>query len=283
MYLEQCQTVRHYAVQVHPARGAYLLGALGTEARKYDPFESMTDILFALMRIGVHYRNGEDICYAAREFCARFGFLGFEQADVQKRYDDGSVKLYRGNVLCEKALLPTQIEQLFRPFQRELNRQHRRTQKSAFQALSAGDGSEEPLVPELDYSYCERVEWYGKYGAQLLQRAARIQCGEPFELLIGNAEQVFRCENGRVTRRWRFDSLKTACDIGFAEMLLAEVPAIRLCKRCGKPLLTNGTRAAYCSASCRNVENVKNSRLRKQGKSNPNTLKSPGKQSFSGA
>lgn len=62
---------------------------------------------------------------------------------------------------------------------------------------------------ELDYSSCEKVEWYGIYGSQ------------------------------------------------FCKLLQKQ-------ERCGKPFIAAEPRAVYCSASCRNVMNVKLSRHRKR-------------------
>lgn len=62
---------------------------------------------------------------------------------------------------------------------------------------------------ELDYSSCEKAEWYGIYGSQ------------------------------------------------FCKLLQKQ-------ERCGKPFIAAEPRAVYCSASCRNVMNVKLSRHRKR-------------------
>jgi len=75
---------------------------------------------------------------------------------------------------------------------------------------------------------------------------------------------VYRYEGGAAKRGWAFDSLKGTIDVGFAEMLTDENLRIRLCKRCGKPFIAADPRSVYCSASCRNVMNVKISRHRKR-------------------
>jgi len=75
---------------------------------------------------------------------------------------------------------------------------------------------------------------------------------------------AYRSENGAAKRVLTFDSLKSAIDIGFTEMLTDEKRRIRLCKRCGKPFIAADPRSVYCSASCRNVRNVKLSRHRKR-------------------
>lgn len=262
-YRELCRNVKYHSIQIHPEHGAYLLGARYGASIEYDPFTVMDQILYALLCIGFGFRRGEDISDQVQSFCSRYGMLGFEESEVQKRYEDNSVKLYSGNVLNTKALTKQQQEQVFRPFQRELYLQ-RRWKKPNRKFEKQDDSSNAPILFDLDYEHCEAVVWYGRYGQRLLERLEQYQRGESYTLTLGNARMRYVIENGQAKRRWTFDSLKSACEVGFAEMLLESVPAIRLCRRCGKPFLTNRTRAAYCSVSCRNVENVKQSRRRKR-------------------
>ncbi|MGE4484911.1 MAG: hypothetical protein AB7C97_07355 [Oscillospiraceae bacterium] len=116
---------------------------------------------------------------------------------------------------------------------------------------------------ELDYSYCEKIEWYGIYGYQLYELLQKREQHEPFDFTPGNAKMVYRSIDGTTKRAWTFDSLKSAIDVGFAEMLTGEKRRVRLCKRCGKPFIAADPRSVYCSASCRNMMNVKLSRYRK--------------------
>lgn len=117
---------------------------------------------------------------------------------------------------------------------------------------------------ELDYSYCEKVEWYGVYGSQLYELLQKHERHEPFDFIPGNTKMTYRSENGVAKWIWTFDSLKSAIDVGFAEMLTDETRRLRLCKRCDKPFIAADLRSVYCSASCRNVMNVKLSRHRKR-------------------
>ncbi|QAT50336.1 hypothetical protein EQM14_11505 [Caproiciproducens sp. NJN-50] len=262
-YGELCGTSPYNSIQIHPEQGEYLLEARDSGGVEYDPFSVMDEILYELLCIGYLSRRGKEISDEVQRFCFQYGLLGFEESEIQKRYEDNSVKLYSGSVLNAKALTEQQQEQTFRPFQRELYLQRRRKKRSR-KGEQRNDSPGEPILYELNYEHCEAVTWYGRYGQQLLERLERFSRGEPYPLTLGNVRMRYQIENGQAKRRWAFDSLKSACEIGFAEMLLEAVPAIRLCKRCGKPLLTHRTRAAYCSASCRNVENVKQSRCRRR-------------------
>lgn len=229
--------------------------------REYDPFACMDELLCALLTIGYRYTKGKDISLPVVDFCCRYGQLGFETAVVEKIYDDNTVKLYKGNVLGKKALTINELFDSFKPFEREFRNQQRRKLPPI---LDEPPESDEAIMRELDYSCCEKVEWYGIYGSQLYKLLQKHERHEPFDFTPGNAKMVYRSEDGAAKRVWTFDSLKSAIDVGFAEMLTDEKRRVRLCKRCGRPFIAADPRSVYCSASCRNVMNVKISRHRKR-------------------
>lgn len=260
-YTDLCSTSRYYGISVHPENGEYVLALYRIAGHEFDPFACMDELLCAILSIGYRYEKGENISLPVVNFCCRYGQLGFETAVVEKIYDDNTVKLYKGNVLGKKALTVNELFYSFKPFEKELKKQQRRKLPPILDELPESDGAS---LCELDYSYCEKVEWYGIYGSQLYDLIQQQEQNEPFDFTPGNAKMVYRYEGGAAKRVWTFDSLKSAVDIGFAEMLTDEKRRVRLCKRCGKPLIAADPRSVYCSASCRNVMNVKLSRHRKR-------------------
>lgn len=175
-YSERCRNVKYHSIQIHPEHGAYLLGARYGASIEYDPFAVMDQILYALLCIGYCFRRGEEISNKVQRFCSRYGMLGFEKSEVQKRYEDNSVKLYSGNVLNAKALTKQQQEQVFRPFQRELYLQRRR-KKPNRKFGQQDNSSNAPILFDLDYEQCEAVVWYGRYGQRLLECLEQYQRG----------------------------------------------------------------------------------------------------------
>jgi len=262
-YLDHCETYRAYALTKNTEGTLYVVSNLDLIPTQYDPFLFMPEILLSLLRIGKAYSGGEDIGLVVQDFCNRYGQLGFQDALVQKIYDDGSVKFYPGNVLGRKAATKHEFLSIFIPFQREYKRQLRRVYRERVQELSFSANGEPPAL-RLDYSSCEAVEWYGLYGQQLYDLLLRFQQGKEITLLPGNIEARYELSGGKGERKVYFDSLKSLCDFYMMETLASQTPELRLCKRCGKPIMTHGRRTEYCSASCRNVMNVQNSRRRKR-------------------
>lgn len=260
-YTDKCSTSRYYGISVHPEYGEYVLAIYRIAKREYDPFACMDELLYAILSMGYRYEKGENISLPVVDFCYRYGHLGFETAVVEKIYDDNTVKLYTGNILGKKALTVNELYDSFKPFEREFRNQQRRKLPPLLDELPQSDGAS---LRELDYSYCEKVEWYGIYGLQLYELLQKHEQHKPFDFTPGNAKMDYRSENGAAKRVWTFDSLKSVIDVGFAEMLTDEKRSIRLCKRCGKPFIAADPRSVYCSASCRNVMNVKLSRHRKR-------------------
>ncbi len=238
-----------------------MIGNLDAAEREYAPAEVMPEILLKLLRIGMTYNRGRDCSRQVQSFCNRFGLLDFCHALVEKTYDDKSVKFYAGNVLGRKAATQREYIDLFRLIPKEQRRQSRRVSIQRVDDLPLQDDRELVLHP--DYRDCEAVVWYGRYGLQLYDLMRRAQAGEDMVLLHGNVELRYELCNGIGRRRVWYDSLKSLVDFYIMEMLTGPKPAVRLCKHCGVPLLTHGTRAEYCSASCRNVENVSRSRKRR--------------------
>lgn len=260
-YTDKCSTSRYYDIGVHPGYGEYVLALYRIAKREYDPFVCMDELLCAILSVGYRYEKGEDISLPVIDFCCRYGHLGFETAVVEKIYDDNTVKLYRGNVLGKKALTVNELYDFFKPFEKEFRNQQRRKLPPLLVELPENDGA---IIHELDYSYCEKVKWYGIYGSQLYELLQKNERHEPFDFTPGNAKMIYRSKDGVAERVWTFDSLNSAIDVGFAEMLTDKTRRVRICKRCGKPFIAADPRAVYCSASCRNVMNVKLSRHRKR-------------------
>lgn len=263
-YTDTCSTDRLYHLLAHRSGAVYVAGNLTLLPRGYDPMSCMAEIIMSLIDIGAAYSRGEDSSYAVQAFCCHYGLLGFSKALVEKEYDDHSVKFYAGNVLGLKAATAKEYDTLFDPFPDAWTKQRRRTVKERVAELIIDrDGAVSETMP--DYYECEAVEWYGRYGAQIYELLRKKQSGEATVLIPGNAELRYEVCGEHTRRRWYFDSLKSACDAWLMEMLTEPYQAIRLCKHCGKVFLAKDKRVEYCSASCRNVANVSNSRKRKNG------------------
>lgn len=262
-YTDRCETYRVYGIVCDSSGAPYVMGNLDLLPLEYDPIPRMPEILMSLLHIGSDFAKGKDIALFVQGFCSKYGMLGFQQALIEKTYDDGSVKFYSDNVLHCKAATENQLAELFIPFPAERKRQMWRRSILRMQDYPPEENGE-PTVVHLDYARCEAVSWYGAYGQQLYELLRKYLAGEAMTLMPGNAELRYEVNAGAGQRRLYFDSLKSACDFYTMDMLTSPAPTIRLCKRCGKPLLTNGTRTKYCSASCRNVANVSNSRKRKR-------------------
>ncbi len=262
-YVDRWSTGRYYSLEYNHRGELCVVGNLDVYDREYDPLEVMPEIVLELLSIGLKYAKHQDYSRNVQRFCDRFGLLGFEDALVEKTYDDKSVKFYTGNVLGRKAATQKEYIDLFRLFPKEQLRQSRRVSIQRVDELPLQDDREPVLHP--DYYDCEAVEWYGRYGFLLYDLMRRAQAGEDMVLLHGNVELRYEIRGGIGRRRIWYDSLKSLVDFCMMEMLTSPKPAVRLCKHCGAPLLTHGTRAEYCSASCRNVENVSRSRKRRTG------------------
>ena len=260
-YVDRWSTGRYYSLEYNHRGELCVVGNLDVYCREYDPMEVMPEIVLELLRIGLKHEKHQDYSRDVQSFCNRFGLLDFEDALVEKTYDDKSVKFYAGNVLGRKAATQKEYIDLFRLFPKEQRRQSRRASIQRVDELPLQDDQEPVLHP--DYRDCEAVEWYGRYGLQLYDLMRRAQAGEDMVLLHGNVELRYELCGGVGRRRVWYDSLKSLVDFYMMEMLTGPKPAVRLCKHCGVPLLTHGTRAEYCSASCRNVENVSRSRKRR--------------------
>ena len=260
-YVDRWSTGRYYSLEYNHRDELCVVGNLDVYSREYDPIEVMPEIVLELLRIGLKHEKHQDYSRDVQSFCNRFGLLDFEDALVEKTYDDKSVKFYAGNVLGRKAATQKEYIDLFRLFPKEQRRQCRMVNIQRVDELPLQDDREPVLHP--DYRDCEAVEWYGRYGLQLYDLMRRAQAGEDMVLLHGNVELRYELCGGVGRRRVWYDSLKSLVDFYMMEMLTGPKPAVRLCKHCGAPLLTHGTRAEYCSASCRNVENVSRSRKRR--------------------
>lgn len=262
-YTDICSTDRLYHLLVHESGLIYIAGNLDLIPCEYDPMEFMPQIMMELIKLGREYEQGEDISFSVQAFCSRYGLLGFQKALVEKAYDDRSVKFYAGNVLGRKAATAKELDKIFNPFPRELNRQFRRKHRERTAELISEEAGAPPLV-EGDYTACESVAWYGRYGIQIYELLHSKQEVDTLVLLPGNAELRYEVGGSTARRHWYFDSLKSACDVWLMEQLTEPHPTIRLCKRCGNAFAATSVRTEYCAPSCRNVANVANSRKRKR-------------------
>ena len=262
-YTDICETYRIYKLHQLENGSDYICGNLNITPRAYNPMEHMTDIIMRLIDIGKAYERGETIKYVVQDFCVQYGQLGFIKAEIEKTYDDKSVKFYAGNVFERKAATEQELKELAHPFLEDERRQSRRVVPKRVSELAI---SESIALQDYatDYNTCEAVAWYGEYGKRIYELLRRKQAGDSFVLTPGNAELRYEVSNGIARRHWYFDSLKSACDVWLMEKLTDERPPIRLCKRCGKAFVAGSAKTEYCSTSCRNVENVANSRKRKR-------------------
>lgn len=245
-----------YKLKTHKEKGRYVM-PLGGELMTYDPFACGDELLLALLSIG--FAPAEE---RVLDFCNRFGLLGFGQAVIQKEYESSIVKLHPGNVLGRKAFHETELMDLLFPFDDHSHRVKKGDE------MCMTDRWEEKFSdkpwPLFSPEYAEQVEWIACYAKQLYDMLLQTYRGEPFEYALGNAKMGLLFD-GQAETVWRFDSLKTAVDILFIDLLQKQKPSVRLCLHCHKPFLVPvGTRASYCSVSCRNVENVRRSRQRKK-------------------
>jgi len=245
-----------YNLKAHREKGLYVVSREG-ELVTYNPFDCRDEILLALLRIGFA-PSGEQVL----DFCSQFGLLGFGQAVIQKEYEDSTVKFYPDNVLGRKALHEAELMDLFFPFDlcsHRVKRGHEMRMTDRWERRPP-----DSLWPLFEPGYAEQVEWIVFYAKRLYGMALRFCQGEPFEYDFGNIK-VGTVFTDTVKTQWRFDSLKTAVDILFMELLQNPRPAVRLCEHCHNPMLISaGTRSRYCSESCRNVANVKRSRQKKR-------------------
>jgi len=245
-----------YKLKAHREKGLYVVPQEG-ELVTYNPFDCRDGIMLALLRIGFA-PSGEQVL----DFCNQFGLLGFGQAVIQKEYEDSTVKFYPDNVLGRKALHEAELMDLFFPFDlysHRVKRGHEMRMTDRWERRPP-----DSLWPLFEPGYAEQVDWIVFYAKRLYDMALRFCQGEPFEYALGNIK-VSTVFTDTVKTQWRFDSLKTAVDILFMELLQNPRPAVRLCEHCHNPMLVSaGTRSRYCSESCRNVENVKRSRQKKR-------------------
>ena len=245
-----------YKLKAHREKGLYVVSREG-ELITYNPFDCRDGILLALLRIG--FAPSEE---QVLDFCNQFGLPGFGQAVIQKEYEDSTVKFYPDNVLGRKALHEAELMDLLFPFDlcsHRVKRGHEMRMTDRWERRPP-----DSLWPLFEPGYAEQVEWIINYASLLYRMLLRTYQCDPFEYTLGNAKSGLAFD-GQVRSVWHFDSLKTAVDILFMELLQNPRPAVRLCEHCHNPMLVSaGTRSRYCSESCRNVENVKRSRQRKR-------------------
>ena len=251
-----------YMLQEHKEKGVYVTDAHPSELATYDPFVCSDDILLELLGIGKD--AGAMLDFRVLDFCNRYGLLGLGSAEIEKEYDNSTAKLYDGNVLDEKLITDQELMDLIFPF----DKYSHRIKKSDLMSITTRweiaceiEGSRWPLF---DWLYAERVDWIVAYARRLYELLVCFHKNQPFDYPLGNVKHRLRYD-GSAKVVWRYDSLKSAIDIMFVQLLQQPSPTVRLCKRCLTPFrVSAGTRAVYCSTSCRNVENVKKSRQRRK-------------------
>lgn len=261
LYFESWCKYDRYKLKQHKEKGLYLCSA-GDKRQEYNPFERRTEILFALFNLGMLAKQGKDIVEKALDFTSRFGFLGFGQAVIELEYEDCSIKFHHGNPFGVDVMHYTDFADLIFPFEKKSHRIIKGNESKAT-ILFAINYEENNRIPCAIFhpEYCEQSAWTMHYAAYLYQTLLKFYDGNAFVHRLWNVKTYIR-EDGK--QKWQFDSLKSAVDIMFLELLQSEAPIIKLCKRCRKPYVSQSKKSQYCSASCRNVYHVKRSRQKKR-------------------
>ncbi len=264
LYFESWTKYQAYELKAHKEKGLYL-SPNSYELEEYNPFAHATEILFDLLNIGMLVGCGENIDEQILGFTNRFGLLGFGQAIIEQEYEDCSIKLYKGNPFDEAVIHYTDFADLIFPFEKNSHRIVKRNEARAtilFAMHYESRGPEKCVLFHLEY--CEQPVWIAHYAEYLYRTLLKFYDGKAFEHRLWNARTYIREDKKQM---WKFDSMKSAVDIMFLELLKSEAPSIKLCKRCRKPFLPQSKKSEYCSASCRNVYHVKKSRQKKRKES----------------
>ena len=253
-----------YRLKQHK-NGLYISAKASASFETYNPFEVEADILLEFLRIGRLARRAADAADAILAFVSAFGLLGFAQSVIAIEYDDGDVKLRRNNFVSLKRALT--LDEYFGLFLPHLG-SNLRYRKSALQGLTLTTRMAEvhqnsEWLCTNNHEYSEQLQWIAGFARQLYGLLMSAQRGEAFEYKLGNIRTTLASDGGVPHTEYEFDSLKSALDIMFVRELTTPRRTLKVCKHCGGVFRSESLRAEYCSASCRNVRNVKLSRARR--------------------
>jgi len=245
--------------------GLYISLKHSASFETYNPFEGDADILLEFLRIGRAAERGEDTTDAIFAFVAAYGMLGFAQSVIAIEYADGDVKLHRNNFVSPKrALMLDEYFDLFMPeLGSDLRYRKRRLDGMPLTMRMAEVQEDDAWLCMNDDDYAEDLQWISDFARYLYGLLASVQRGEAFEYPLGNVRTTLASDGDTVRTEYEFDSLKSALDIMLVRELTATRRTLKLCKHCGGVFRSESLRAEYCSASCRNVRNVKLSRARR--------------------
>jgi hypothetical protein len=231
----------------------------------YNPFDCATDILLVFLNIGHLAHKDADATAAITDFVNSYGILGFAQSVIAKEYEDGTVKVYENNFATSKpALTASEYFKLFLPDaearKKYFKREH--ANMTVTMRMSGTKRSAEWLCMA-DSDYAENSQWISNFAEHLYALLGKVQRGETFEYKLGNIRTSVVSDGGTPRVEYEFDSLKSALDIMFMLEITSPRRTLKLCKHCGGVFRSERLKTEYCSASCRNVHNVKLSRRRR--------------------
>ena len=253
-----------YRLREHE-NGLYISLKHSASFETYNPFEVDADILLEFLRIGRAAARGEDATDAILAFVSAYGMLGFAQSVIAVEYADGDVKLHRNNFVSPKRALT--LDEYFDLFMPSLD-SNLRYRKNKLKGMTLTMRMAEVHEDEVwlcmnNHDYAEDLQWISDFAQHLYVLLANVQRGAPFQYALGNVRTTLSSDGGAVRTEYAFDSLKSALDIMLVRELTATRWTLKLCKHCGGVFRRDSLRAEYCSASCRNVRNVKLSRQRR--------------------
>ena len=245
--------------------GLYISLKHSASFETYNPFEVDEDILLEFLRIGRIAERGDDVTDAIFAFVSAYGMLGFAQSVIAIEYADGDVKLHRNSFVSPKrALTLGEYFDLFMPSLDSNLRYRKNKLKGMTLTMRMAEVHEDDVWLCMNGDdYAEDLQWISDFARHLYGLLASVQRGGAFEYALGNVRTTLSSDGGAVRTEYEFDSLKSALDIMFVRELMATRRTLKLCKHCGGVFRSGSLRAEYCSASCRNVRNVKLSRARR--------------------
>ena len=232
----------------------------------YNPFDCAVDILLAFLEIGHLAHKGTDATAAITDFVSSYGILGFAQSVIAKEYEDGTMKVYENNFVTSKpALTATEYFELFFPDAEARKKYFKREHANmpVTMRMSGTKRSAEWLcMAESDYA--ENLQWISDFAKHLYGLLGKVERGKQFSYKLGNIRTSIISDGGTLRTKFEFDSLKSVLGIMFVLEIMNPRRMIKLCKHCCGVFRGTNLKAVYCSASCRNVYNVKLSRKRRK-------------------
>ena len=264
-YFKDWKRFMKYELKEHKEKGLYIVPA-DCKQVTYKPMNFFPKILLSLLDIGYRASKNQNTNENILSFCNRFGLLGFGQAIIVKEYADSTIKLFHDNVLGMKAIHETAFMDIFFPFESHSHRVIKGHEMPMTDRWDMGIITESVIKtwPIFNSEYAEQVRWIEMYALKIYNTMKAFRNNEPFTLEAVRVKQKIRCDGNKAEFILYADSLKSLLDYQLIQDLKQPQKSFRLCKRCLKPFYASGTRAEYCSASCRNVMNVKASRQKKK-------------------